>query len=247
MNRLIVEPPATGIWNMAVDESLLSSAANYPGTSTLRFYQWSEPTLSLGYFQRFEDRKNHAESISCPIVRRSTGGGAIVHDRGELTYSLTTHVKNRLSRDMENLYLLIHEALIESLKSWDVYCQFCESQITNRSADQPFLCFQRRSYGDVLWGNSKVAGSAQRRQKNGILQHGSVLFRISQHAPQLPGIEQLNSVKIDVFQLIQRWKLQIEKHFGVSFHESELYDEEIDCAKSLVQDRFDHEKWTMRR
>ena len=71
---------------MAVDEALLIDAAEN-GVATLRFYQWSEPTLSLGYFQRYDDRDQHAASRECAVVRRQTGGGAILHDR-ELTYSL---------------------------------------------------------------------------------------------------------------------------------------------------------------
>ena len=84
--RLIVDPPAPGAWNMAVDEALFEQAAKF-GTPTLRFYQWSEPTLSLGYFQNYDDRRSHAASLGTAAVRRTTGGGAILHDQ-ELTYSL---------------------------------------------------------------------------------------------------------------------------------------------------------------
>ena len=48
--RLVIDPPQSGPWNMAVDEALLLDAVEN-GNATLRFYQWSEPTLSLGYFQ----------------------------------------------------------------------------------------------------------------------------------------------------------------------------------------------------
>ena len=78
---------------MAVDEALLLDAAEN-GIATLRFYEWSEPTLSLGYFQRYDDRYSHAASRDCAIVRRQTGGGAILHDR-ELTYSLTLPASHR--------------------------------------------------------------------------------------------------------------------------------------------------------
>ena len=71
---------------MAVDEALLETAASL-GVPTLRFYQWQEPTMSLGYFQEYADRLRHAASAGCPTVRRASGGGAIMHDR-ELTYSL---------------------------------------------------------------------------------------------------------------------------------------------------------------
>ena len=62
--RLILDPPAEGAWNMAVDQALLETA-NSTGLITLRFYRWSEPTLSLGYFQRHLDRELHPPSKDC--------------------------------------------------------------------------------------------------------------------------------------------------------------------------------------
>jgi lipoate-protein ligase A len=100
--RLIIDPPASGAWNMAVDEALLRSAAQR-GTATLRFYQWSEPTLSLGYFQAADDRQQHFASLACPLVRRASGGGAIVHDR-ELTYSLAMPLSNTRTAQATRLY-----------------------------------------------------------------------------------------------------------------------------------------------
>src|SRR5436190_15116613 len=90
--RLIIDPPLIGPMNMAIDEALLESAAT-DGVATLRLYQWSEPTLSLGYFQAAEERERHQASTNCPLVRRASGGGAILHDR-ELTYSLALPEKS---------------------------------------------------------------------------------------------------------------------------------------------------------
>ena len=58
---LLLDPPASGAWNMAVDEALLEAAAA-EGQSDLRFYRWAEPTLSLGYFQTYGDRFQHEAS-----------------------------------------------------------------------------------------------------------------------------------------------------------------------------------------
>ena len=77
--RLIIDSAGDGIWNMSVDEALLQSAAHESFVPTLRFYQWDKPTLSLGYFQQYEERSQHTSSNQCPVVRRSTGGGAILH------------------------------------------------------------------------------------------------------------------------------------------------------------------------
>src|SRR5688572_3671775 len=90
--RLIIDPPARGAWNMAVDELLLEEACR--GARALRLYQWSEATLSLGYFQAAAERTEHTASRDCPLVRRASGGGAIVHHR-ELTYCLAMPVAER--------------------------------------------------------------------------------------------------------------------------------------------------------
>ena len=78
--RLIIDPPRSGPMNMAIDEVLLESAAT-DGVATLRLYHWNEPTLSLGYFQAAEERERHQASTNCPLVRRASGGGAILPNR----------------------------------------------------------------------------------------------------------------------------------------------------------------------
>ena len=140
---------------MAVDEALLAAAVD-DDVATLRLYQWNEPTLSLGYFQRYDDRHQHAASRDCAVVRRQSGGGAILHDR-ELTYSLTLPPGHPLTRDATALYTAVHNAFIELLSphlteaqspKWRLALNRCESQLARQ--DEPFLCFQRRACGDLL-------------------------------------------------------------------------------------------------
>ena len=95
--HLIVDAPADGAWNMAADEALLHTVSNTE-TPVLRFYQWQSPTLSLGYFQSYADRNQHAASLEADVVRRLSGGGAILHDQ-ELTYSLVLPGSNPLASD----------------------------------------------------------------------------------------------------------------------------------------------------
>jgi lipoate-protein ligase A len=211
---LLIDAPAAGSWNMAVDQALLESVSR-SGEMVLRFYQWEQPTLSLGYFQSMEDRSLHEPSLSCPVVRRATGGGAILHDQ-ELTYSLCVPSEDRWSKTHELLYWTIHGAIIECLADWGVEARTYQTDKTiatsgsvpgvgcSKFEELPswsnspmqveassFLCFQRRSAGDIVLGNYKVCGSAQRRKFDSVLQHGSILFKRSNCAPELPGIEDL--------------------------------------------------------
>src|SRR5262245_38911762 len=108
--RLLIDSAAPGDWNMAVDEALSESAAAGEGC-TWRFYTWAIPTLSLGYFQPHAQRSSHSPSQSSAMVRRLSGGGAIVHDR-ELTYSVAAPAGHPLATDAESAYRAVHTALV---------------------------------------------------------------------------------------------------------------------------------------
>jgi lipoate-protein ligase A len=185
--RLIHDPPASGVWNMAVDEMMLDTVAA-TGQPILRFYAWDEPTLSLGYFQALEDRLAHTASLQSPVVRRSTGGGAIVHDR-EITYSIALPLADRWSAQATELYASFHDSLIVVLAQLGLAATLCPETLV--SLQPEFLCFQRRAKGDVLVGPHKVAGSAQRRRHKALLQHGSVILARSQAAPEIAGLGDL--------------------------------------------------------
>ncbi|HMF12602.1 MAG TPA: lipoate--protein ligase family protein, partial [Gemmataceae bacterium] len=83
--RLLPYAVADGPHNMAADETLLHSAIE--GTASLRFYGWSPPTLSLGYFQHESVRRADPLLAELPFVRRPSGGHTLVHHH-EVTYAL---------------------------------------------------------------------------------------------------------------------------------------------------------------
>src|SRR5262245_11329728 len=200
--QFLTDPPADGAWNMSVDEALLQ-AAETDGVATLRFYQWREPTLSLGYFQSHIDRHRHPVSSSCPLVRRSTGGGAILHDR-ELTYSIILPLAESRRFAAENLYRAVHGSLIETLGELGITASLCDC--SSAAANEPFLCFQRRTLGDILLGQHKIGGSAQRRRGCAILQHGSILLARSAAAPELAGIADLTGINLSAEQMGAGWR-----------------------------------------
>ena len=99
---------------MAVDEALLA-ATSETSEPTLRFYQWQRPTISLGYFQPYIARDQHPASNHADIVRRLSGGGAIVHD-DEITYSLALPAAHPFARNTQSLYDAIHQTLVRLLQ-----------------------------------------------------------------------------------------------------------------------------------
>jgi lipoate-protein ligase A len=244
--RLFLDPPARGSWNMAVDEALLASAAS--GTATLRFYEWSEPTLSLGYFQSAVQRHEHAASRDCPLVRRTTGGGAILHDQ-ELTYSFCLPLTQPGNSPSAGTYRLFHQSLIGALASLGVPASLYESGPIAPPRDQgAFLCFLRRTQGDVMCCGSKVAGSAQRRHRGGLLQHGSVLLRRSVNAPELAGICDLAAVVISPEQLCQAWLGGLSRELPFEAARTMHQASEIGAlAAQIERDRFGAAAWNLRR
>ncbi len=243
--RLIVDGTAAGAWQMAVDEVLLATAAER-GLATLRFYGWSEPTLSLGYFQALADRRGHIPSRDCPVVRRQTGGGAILHDQ-ELTYSLALPVAHPLAADPMWMYTAVHQGLKATLARANVSVTLCADEPDPGQRELAFLCFARRARGDVLLGSSKVCGSAQRRRRGALLQHGSLLLAASPHAPELPGILQVCGRRLAAEAVVGPWGEEICQRLGLDLAAGELTDLEVDAVRTLALEKYDSVRWTGRR
>ena len=242
--RLLVEGADAGPRQMAVDEVLLEGAAE--GRATLRFYRWSQPTLSLGYFQSASARRSHLASRACPLVRRQTGGGAILHDV-ELTYSLAIPRAHGLTGDSTFLYEAVHDAVIDVLSTFGVAARRRTAAEEIRGAAQPFLCFQRRTWGDVLLGDDKVCGSAQRRRRGAILQHGSLLLARSACAPELPGINEAGGVELDALELAKKWGPAIAGRLALKLSEAPLSTAERQAAERLKREKYDLDPWNRRR
>jgi lipoate-protein ligase A len=240
-----MDGPASGAWQMAVDEVLLESAAQRQ-VATLRFYQWSEPTLSLGYFQRVAERTVHPASAGCAVVRRQTGGGAILHDR-ELTYSLTIPKQHPLARQTRGLYNAVHDALVRVLHACAISAQRQPERVRHPAQPEPWLCFLRRSPGDILVGDAKICGSAQRRRSGAVLQHGSLLLEQSRFAPELPGLLELAGRPLAQASLATDWSREISHNLGFSLMVGELSPAEREAAGRLVREKYAHALWTGRR
>ena len=239
--RLVREAPADGGWNMSVDQTLLEQAAI--GKTTLRFYQWSKPTLSLGYLQPFQQRVEHQESQTCPWLRRASGGGAILHDL-ELTYSFATPQAGRPAEQQQQLYDGFHNSLIQALATFDITATRCSTPIPTGTS--PFLCFQRQTVGDVLLNDHKVMGSAQRKYQQAILQHGSILLQQSQFAPQLPGINEL-AKSVQAEELIEQWQEMLAERLGLQLQSQRLSKSEHQRSLEIGQSKFGTQRWNQKR
>ena len=156
---------ADGGWNMAADELLAEGLPE--GGVRMRLYGWSEPTLSLGAFQRIDEARGVAAIAGMPLVRRPSGGGAIVHG-SDLTYAAAVPRDHPLGGRPQAFYTAFHAALVELLAELGVAARLSAAV----GGPDSFFCFDRRAEGDVVVAatggspaadDSKVLGSAQRR------------------------------------------------------------------------------------
>jgi lipoate-protein ligase A len=154
-------------FNMALDEALLEAMPRLQ-RPVLRFYGWTEPAASFGYFQK------HAEveraTMLRPLVRRPTAGGIVPHDR-DWTYSLAFPAGSEWhSLRAEESYRRAHEWIQAAFKGLSVATELapcCKKSL-------PGQCFEGYEKFDLLWHGRKIAGAAQRRNKLGLLIQGSV-------------------------------------------------------------------------
>ena len=156
--------PKPAALNMAVDEALLLSAT----APILRFYRWSRPSLSFGYFGRHAEVANQAAQRD--LVRRWTGGGIVLHGN-DLTYSILvprTHLS--FIRSSLEVYGAVHEAMRRALETNQIAATLAERAMPKVSEN----CFANPVRADVLIGERKIAGAAHRRSRFGLLHQGSI-------------------------------------------------------------------------
>jgi lipoate-protein ligase A len=161
---------------MARDEHLLYSEKYRP--AAIRIYAWSPPTISLGCFQRYAQLAELSPELrDLAVVRRPTGGGAILHDR-EVTYCLIVDESLPVARQPPvELYRLAHGLWRDALGSDGTRVQMARDHLPLPSPRSgPFFCFQKPGRTDLVIGEHKLLGSAQRRVPGRVLQHGSLLL-----------------------------------------------------------------------
>jgi lipoate-protein ligase A len=148
----------------------------------LRFYAWSPPTLSLGYAQAIETAIDLAwcRAHGIDVVRRPTGGRAVLHDQ-EVTYSLVLSADDpRVNTGILAAYLTIGQALVRGLSYLDITSELLPPRRRALPPPEPVsaVCFATAASYEVAVQGRKLIGSAQRRLRGAIMQHGSIPLAI---------------------------------------------------------------------
>ena len=239
---------------MAADEVLLESAV--AGTASLRFYGWTQPTLSLGYFQPHRIRGSDERLAKLPFIRRPTGGGILVHQH-ELTYALGLPAS--LVRQGHQSWLgRMHTIIAGALASLGV-----STATVAEEKQAGSLCFQHFARGDLVldsvalsWEvagkleicrHAKVVGSAQRKQRGALLQHGAILLATSPHAPELPGIRELTGRSLAPGEIIPVVEREFAAYTGWILTAGDWTASERPRIEELVQIKYGQPSWNQKR
>lgn len=167
----------TGQYNMNFDIELARSCSL--NEAHFRLYRWKPYCISLGANQdESEINSAKAEKDGIDIVRRPTGGRAILHAE-EITYSVVLHLQNNFSP--REIYSKISVALARGLSFYD--SKLREVELESIQPDFPsllkqpsgMLCFASTAKNELKYRGKKIVGSAQRKIGEVILQHGSIL------------------------------------------------------------------------
>jgi lipoate-protein ligase A len=174
--RLLIETtPRTGAWNMAIDEAIMEAVAVGSAPPTLRLYQWQPPCVSLGKRQPLSGIDiARCREDGVDIVRRSTGGLAILHT-DELTYSIVTSPDDpRAAGAVLDSYRKLSQGLVAGLRLLDVPAEMQPVNLDGASHYASAACFEAPSAYEITAGGRKLMGSAQTRPHGKLLQHGSL-------------------------------------------------------------------------
>ncbi|MEX1007475.1 MAG: lipoate--protein ligase family protein [Acidimicrobiia bacterium] len=157
---------------MALDMALLASVAG-GARPALRLYTWARPALSLGRFQSDDEvDRNACEQLGVEVVRRPTGGKALLHG-ADLTYAVAIPRPEGAAGKVDAVYCSLASALVAGLARLGV-----ESAIARHAggAGKGPVCFTTMQGADLRVGARKLCGSAQVRRGGAVLQHGSILL-----------------------------------------------------------------------
>ncbi|GAC1542230.1 MAG: octanoyltransferase LipM [Herpetosiphon sp.] len=260
--RLLQLSTGDGAHNMAVDQAI---AECFPRLSipTLRLYTWAPPCISIGRAQRSSDIRFAAcRSRGIDVVRRSTGGRAILHDQ-ELTYSLITAPEDPLvdAPTIVRSYARVHQALLSGLTALGLRAELAPGD--RQTAPASAACFDHAAPYEIVVAGRKLVGSAQARLQGALLQQGTLLLDIDRHA--LPALLNLSpTVTLDYLmqhvvalnELLQPAPTfehlcaalitGIETTWHIKLQPGELHPFEHARVHELLRERYANPRWTLR-
>jgi lipoyl(octanoyl) transferase len=222
---LLRSGPGDPAFNMALDEALLMAMPRLR-RPVLRFYGWSQPAASFGYFQNYSEVERATRLR--PLVRRPTGGGIVPHD-ADWTYSLAIPAGHdwHALRAIDS-YRRVHEWIRDGFAKLRVATELAAAAKQAGAGE----CFAGHERFDVLWRGKKIAGAAQRRTRDGLLIQGSI-----QPPPRSPARSEWEQALCEVANSI-----------GAFEWNDLLPDDRLrESAEKLVRRKYSRDEYTRKR
>ena len=225
---------------MAADAYLLDLAETSDSTPILRLYGWDRPSITIGFHQRLERALRVPQLGDTPVVRRVTGGRALLHDDREITYAVAGDFRRfpMLGQSLHESYHKIAEAIVAFYRGigWAAYVSRRDDPVPlGRPSAVQKGCYAAVSQHEIVVGRQKIAAGSQRRTRYTLLQHGAIRIAPPQfhpaivNPPQSEESEQLPEVKERRESLVQILCHALEMTFGIR-----LESEPFSCPEKTV-------------
>ncbi len=252
---IIEEKPNSPSLNMAIDEALFNYVQKNKELSILRFYRWEKPTLSIGYHQKVREVANidFLREKGIELIRRITGGKVVLHD-DEVTYSFSSSASFLAeNKSVIESFHLISSALIEGLKILRIYARLSSRKYEGLYKTN-LPCFSYPTGNEIVVNGRKLIGSAQKRTKDALLQHGSVpitldVDKLSRATFSSPESLNGNIITIkaligetDFFEIAHSLKEGFSRFFKCNFEPFDLNEIKDDIEKIQIE-KYSNPKW----
>lgn len=249
--RLLQSDFNTAPINMAIDRAVLVANSKGEVPPTVRFFGWSPPAISIGYFQSLGEEVDldACRKFGVDYVRRITGGGAVFHEK-EVTYSIVIPESHpEIPKNIMDSYGRICGALIKGLRHLGIESEYVP-------------------INDIITDGKKISGSAQTRKTRTVLQHGTVLIDvnvdkmfsllrvpdekikdklIADVKQRVTSIKHVSGEEIPFKEVAGAMKAGFEEEFHVELVEGMLTEEEIALTRKFEKECFSTREWNHRR
>jgi lipoate-protein ligase A len=256
--RFVPEESRPGPIQMALEEVAAETAAS-GGPRTVRVYRWKPSTLSLGYRQAPESVDwEYCVDNDITVTRRPTGGGGIYHDSaGDISYSIIAP-QSELPGKLMDCYDLLCSPVLDAFERMGIGAAFADEELP--AIHQP-ACYLRaiNPAHDILAGGKKISGNAQYRQRDAVIQHGSLSYALAT-ADHL-GVFETDAVSEKTYRdrvTSIRERSGIDRAEAVETLETTLAEwcdagvgewteDELDRARDIAERKYASDEWTRER
>ncbi len=238
-----------GAMQMAIDEAILTARARHKVPNTIRFYTWKPSCVTIGYFQSAQQEVDleKAKQAGVDVVRRYTGGGAVLHDN-EVTYSIVL-TESDVPSNIIDSYKKLCLPIVYALRLLGLKAEFAP-------------------INDILVSGRKISGNAQTRKQGVVLQHGTLLLKvdiakmfsllkvpneklrdkvIERASARVTSLEQELGRSVAVDEVIAALEKGFTAVLGISLERGKLTRFESELAKRLAREKYATKEWSFMR